>query len=147
MKHSIILKQHIPYAAMISKDIDFCEMMLTKTNTLYPFAVFTFENDMQCVFTPSKEQDASAGMIQELENRIFEYRIYTESAVSLLVYNATVSESQCTPKMTQRFPEETEALVLTITDSTGNNTVTIYPYVIVENKIELGNPYTCDFSD
>lgn len=160
MKHSLLLKHHIPYAAMICKALDFCEIMLSRCDTIYPFAALTMQNDNQCVFAPSCSQDASCGLIEELEMRIAERQMYAESCVSLLVYSATISTGKGAkatasgadmlsrkPSMTQSFSAETDALIFNITDSAGKNNVTIYPYSLVDGKVCIHKPYTCDFSD
>jgi hypothetical protein len=160
MKHSLLLKHHIPYAAMICKALDLCEIMLARCDTIYPFAALTMENDTQCVFTPSVSQDATSGLIEELEMRIAERQMYAESSVSLLVYCATISTGKGSkasaygadimsrkPSMTQSFSPETDALVFNITDSAGKNNVTIYPYSFINGKVCIHKPYTCDFSD
>lgn len=147
LKNSLILKQHMPYAAMISKAIDFSEWMLSNTGTLFPFAVLTIGNDLQCVFAPADGQDATAGMIEELGVRIAEQKIYAEEAVGVLVYSATVCANHKHSHSKGAFTEETDAIVLTISDSAGKNTVTIYPYTRTPRGIIIAKPYTCDFSD
>mgnify|MGYP001050810084 CR=1 FL=1 len=147
LKNSLILKQHMPYAAMISKAIDFSEWMLSNTDTLYPFAVLTIGNDLQCVFAPADGQEATAGMIEELGVRLAEQKIYAEEAAGVLVYSATVCASHQQNELQGGFKEETDAIVLTITDSAGKNTVTIYPYSRTPQGINISKPYTCDFSD
>ncbi len=140
MKQSLILRQHIPYARLIYKALDFCSIMLSKSHTLYPFAVIAIENDIQCVFTPNRSDDdeLGMGMIENLQACITERKILCESTISLLVYSATVLHPNKT---------ETDALVLNITDSAGQNTVTIYPYTHTEKAIKLDKPYSCNFSD
>lgn len=149
MKHSLILKQHVPYAAMICKALDFCEIMLahTNTHTIYPFAALTMHNDMQCIFTPLTSQHASAGMIEELEMRISQFQLYAESSVSMLVYSAKISPHSYSASTDPATEEETDALVFNITDTAGKNNVTIYPYSVTRNGIRIETPYTCDFSD
>lgn len=134
----MILHQHAPFASMMCKAIAFCETMLSISDVLYPFAVLAIDNDIQCVFTPNSEQEATEGMIEELEVRINERKVFAESAVSLLVYSATIKHAT---------RESTDAIVFTITDSAGKNTVTVYPYALTLNGIKFEKPYTCDFSD
>lgn len=138
MKHSLILKQHIPFAEMILKALDFSEVILTRSASLYPFAVLSIDNDVQCIFSQENKQLADTGMIEDLQNRINERKLFAESAISLLVYSATITE----PNHLQ-----TDALVLTMTDSSGKNNVTIYPYTLKQCNILFAKPYTCDFSD
>lgn len=134
----MILQQHVPFASMVYKALAFSETMLSMSNVLYPFAVLNVGSDMQCVFTPNTEQEATHGMIEELEARINERRVFAQAAVSLLVYSATI-------KHTVRGT--TDAIVFTIIDSAGKNTVTVYPYAVTSSGIKIEKPYTCDFSD
>ena len=138
MKQNLILRQHIPFASMIYKALDFCEIMLSQSSTLYPFAVLSIENDVQCIFTPTSNQNASEGMIEDLQLRINERKLFSESTVSLLVYSALIEHPG---------ESDTDALVFTITDSAGKNNVTIYPYSVTNYGITVSKPYTCDFSD
>ncbi len=138
LKSGMILKQHIPYAATINRALDFCENMLVRSRVLYPFAVLSIDNDLHCIFVPSETQHAESGMIEQLQERINERKLFAENAVSLLVYSATVMNPN---------KREVDALVFTITDKQGQNTVTIYPYKHVETGIKIFAPYTCDFSD
>nr|WP_241664429.1 hypothetical protein [Ningiella ruwaisensis] len=136
MKPNMILKQNIPYAALIYSALDVCELMLARSSTLYPFAVVSIENDIQCVFTDTKDEHAQSGMIEVLEERLAEHRIIAENAISVLVYAATITTQKAT---------ESEAIVFNITDSNGENTVTLYPYIQQKNTIRLGTPFTCNF--
>ncbi|MGB3725437.1 MAG: hypothetical protein WA981_06695 [Glaciecola sp.] len=138
MKQSLILQQHIPFASMIYKALDFCEVMLSHSDTLYPFAVLSIGNDMQCVFTPTSQQHAPESMIEALQLRINERKLFAKSTVSLLVYPAIISHPE---------QYDSDALVFTITDSAGKNNVTIYPYCMNKHGITVNKPYTCDFSD
>lgn len=138
LKSGMILRHHIPYAATIKRTLDFCENMLSRSHVLYPFAVLSIDNDLHCVFVPSETQHAETGMIEKLQGRINERKLFAENAVSLLVYSATVMHPN---------KKEIDAIVFTITDSQGHNTVTIYPYKHVETGIKIYAPYTCDFSD
>jgi hypothetical protein len=150
LKHSLVLKQHSPYAALICKALDFCELILNHTDQLYPFAAFTANSDVECIFVPSHTQAAEPGLIEALEIQLNQHQLYTESSVSLLVYNAVISAGQC-PSNDCATPKEgkaqTDALVFNITDTSGQNNVTIYPYCITKNGIKIEKPYTCDFSD
>ncbi|MBT1450422.1 hypothetical protein KJ365_05965 [Glaciecola sp. XM2] len=134
----MILKQNIPYAALIYSALDLCEVMLTRSQTLYPFAVMSIENDIQSVFPLDMDDQAQGGMIENLQLQLAERRMYTENTISLLVYAATVS----TP-----MGEHSDAIIFNITDSNGENTVTLYPYFHEQECIKLGAPFTCDFSD
>lgn len=138
MNKSLILKQHMPYAQIISKALAFSQSMLTYSCTLYPYAVLSIDNDINCVFVPSDGQEASSGMIEDLQQQINERKLFAENAVSLLVYSATVTHPD---------RSSSDALVFTITDSQGQNTVTIYPYNRNKTGIKFYRPYTCDFSD
>ena len=138
MNKSLILKQHIPYAQIIAKALAFSETMLSQSNTLYPYAVLSIDNDINCVFVPSDDQQASKGMIEELQEQINERKLFAQNAVSLLVYSATV---------TRPDRSVSDALIFTITDSQGQNTVTVYPFKRTQAKLKIYTPYTCDFSD
>ena len=134
----MILQQHIPYAATISRSLDFCVTMLSRSNVLYPFALLSIDNDLHSVFVPSNTQHARGGMIEDLQAQIDERKLFAENAISILVYSATVTHPN---------RKESDALVLTITDTQGHNTVTIYPFKQIETGIKIYTPYTCDFSD
>ena len=77
-------------------------------------------------------------MIEELEMRIDERKVFAELSVSLLVYSATIKHAT---------RKTTDAMVFTITDSAGNNTLTVYPYTRAPKGVKFERPYTCDFSD
>ncbi|MEM0912292.1 MAG: hypothetical protein AAGJ37_15055 [Pseudomonadota bacterium] len=138
MKTNMILEQNIPFASLINSALDLCKVMLSKSTTLYPFAVVSIDNDVQCVFTATQEQEARAGMIEELEQQLSYRRLMAKDAVGILVYAATVAEPG---------RQNSSALVFSITDSGGKNTVTVYPYEQSKSAISLGRPFTCDFSD
>ena len=134
----MILQQHIPYAGVIEKSLDFCQDLLCRSNILYPFALLSIDCDLHCVFVPNHSQHTTGGLIEDLQAQIDERKLFAENAVSLLVYTATVTHPN---------KEESDAIVMTITDSQGYNTVTIYPYKKVQTGIKIFAPYTCDFSD
>ena len=134
----MILKQNIPYAALIYSALDLCDIMLARSDILYPFAVVSIENDVQCVFTKSLEDLPTGGMIEDLETQLCEQRMMAENIISILVYAAVITTPQ---------GKESDAIVFNITDSDGKNTVTLYPYTHELNTIRLGAPFTCNFSD
>jgi hypothetical protein len=134
----MILKQNVPYAALIYSALDLCEIMLTRSDILFPFAVLAMQNDVQSVFTSDMDDQAHGGMIENLQAQLTERRMYAENTISVLVYAASISTPQGT---------ESDAIVFNITDSSGENTITLYPYFHEKNSIKLGVPFTCDFSD
>ncbi|WP_395344808.1 hypothetical protein PN836_008605 [Ningiella sp. W23] len=136
----MILKQNIPYAALIYSALDLCDIMLRHCSIVYPFAVISIDNDVQSIFSSDSNQYAHTGMIEELEKRLCEHRLVAESAVSVLVYVATVSDED-------KADDFSDAIVFNITDNNGNNTITLYPYTSERDKIKLGSPFTCNFSD
>ncbi|MFC4700367.1 hypothetical protein ACFO4O_09380 [Glaciecola siphonariae] len=138
LKPNMILKQNIPYAALIYSALDLCDIMLTRSSTLYPFAVMSIDNDVQCVFTPNLNEHPQNGMIEDLSAQCREQRLLAENAISVIVYCATISTPQ---------GDESDAIVFNITDSNDKNTVTLYPYEHDTNAIKLGIPFTCDFAD
>jgi hypothetical protein len=138
LKPNMILKQNIPYAALIYSALDVCDIMLARSNTLYPFAVVSIDNDMQCVFTDNLNEHAHSGLIEDLARQLRDRRLLAENAISVLVYAATIA----TPE-----GKESDAIVFNITDSNGKNTVTLYPYIQEIDAIKLGVPFTCNFAD
>jgi hypothetical protein len=134
----MFLKQNVPYAALIYSALDLCEVMLTRAHTLFPFAVLSIEHDVQCVFAAEHGGEIQGGMIEHLQSQLTERSMYSENTISLLVYSATISSPQ---------GEESDVIVFNITDSNGENTITLYPYFYEKNSIRLGVPFTCDFSD
>lgn len=138
MKTNMILKQNIPFANLINTALDLCNVMLSKSETLYPFAVVSIDNDVQCVFTATQEQEARSGMIEDLEQQLSYRRLMAKDAVGILVYAATIAEPG---------GQHSNALVFSITDTGGKNTITVYPYSQNPTSISLGRPFTCDFSD
>ena len=134
----MILKQNIPYAALIYSALDLCDIMLRHSNTLYPFAVISIDNDVQCIFSQKQDNKVQGGMIEELSAEARDLQLLAENAISVLVYCATIA----TPK-----GRESDAIVFNITDSNGKNTVTLYPYRYESDAIVLGVPFTCDFAD
>lgn len=141
MHSHLILQQHLPYAHMISNALDFCESMLARSDTLYPFALVTDNNsnsDISCIFIPHKDQRVQPHMIESLQKQIETHKVLGSESASVLVYAAEITHPNST---------ESNALVFTITDSQGQNTVSIYPYKHVQNGITISQPCTCNFSD
>ncbi|MGQ8364865.1 hypothetical protein [Glaciecola sp. 1036] len=138
MKPNVILKQNIPYANLINSALSLCDIMLAHSPILYPFAVISIDKDVQCVFSEHDGQETPQDLIEALEDQLNAQRLMAEDAVGILVYAATISQPDGL---------EDDALVLNITDSAGCNTITVYPYMHIGRKIELGLPYTCDFSN
>lgn len=138
MKHRLILKQHLPFAAMIHSALDFCETMLSQSSTLYPFAVLSIDHDVQCIFTPHHDHQDTTGLIENLQERVSERKLFVESAHSLIGYCATIE---------QESDSQSDAVVFCISHSDGNNNLTIYPYQRMKTGISFGQPYVCNFSD
>lgn len=138
MKSRLILQQHMPYAQMLEKALDFCESMLKHTPTLYPFALLNIAGVTHSIFVPNTNQLAQPKMIESLQTHIDAHKVAGLPSTSLLGYAATVSHPHS---------GDSDALVFTITDTQGQNTVIIYPYTHIESGINVGQPYTCDFSD
>ncbi|MBF7071974.1 hypothetical protein ISG33_00990 [Glaciecola sp. MH2013] len=140
----MILKEHIQHAELIDKALTLCETMLSHCEMLYPFAVLSVDDQVQCLFlddSDTKNQHpngASFGMIEKLERLININKIHAENAVGLLVYAATLRSED---------NNETDGLMFSLCDSNGENTLSLYPYSYEGDSIALGKPYTCDFSD
>jgi len=99
----MILKQNVPYAALICSALDVCEIMLARSSTLYPFAVISVDNDVHSVFSDISDDGSNGGLIEDLTARL--------------------------------------------SNASGKNTITLYPYSQEANTIKLGVPFTCDFAD
>lgn len=144
MKHKMILKQQVRYASMIERALTLCEVMLSRSETLYPFAVLSVDDDVHSIFLNDEDCDnrhpngAHFGMIEKLEQQLALYKVQTKSTIGLLVYAATIR----TPDK-----EEKDGLMFSICDANGENTLTLYPYEFEQNSITIGKPFTCDFSD
>ena len=144
MKHKMILKQQVQYAPMIEKALSLCEIMLSRSETLYPFAVLSEDGNAHCIFLTDEDYDsrhpngAHFGMIEKLEQQLAFYKMRTQSTMGMLVYAATIR----TP-----LKEEKDGIMFSICDADGANTLTLYPYEFEENSIKIGKPFTCDFSD
>jgi len=144
LKHKMILKQQVQYASMIDRALNLCEVMLTRSETLYPFAVLSIDKQIQCVFLDDEDyknqhtSGAQFGMIEKLERQLAKGKVQANSAIGMLVYAATIRTSQ---------EEEKDALMFSICDANGENTLTLYPYEFEVNSIKIGKPFTCDFSD
>ncbi len=134
----MMLKENIPYANLIYSALDLCKIMLAKSAQLFPFAVVSIDNDVQCVFSQFEGESAQAGMIEELQDQVSNIRLTASNTIGILVYAATVSNPN---------GNESDALVISITDSSGNNTITLYPYTLRDNTVELSSPFTCNFLD
>lgn len=140
----MILKQQLQYSNMINKSLSLCEIMLSRSETLYPFAMLSKDNELQCVFLEDQDcntqhpNGAHFGMIEKLERQIAIYKLQDKSAVGMLVYAAIIS----TPTQ-----QESDGLMFSICDADGENTLTLYPYEFELNSIKIGKPFTCDFSD
>ena len=144
MKQHMILKEHIQHAEIIDKALSLCQAMLARGETLYPFAAISIDNDIRCLFLDEVEglhshaSGANFGMIEKLERLISINKIQAKNAVGLLVYAATLTTDD---------NQESDALVLSMCDGDGENTLTLYPYEFCESGIDIGRPYSCDFSD
>ena len=129
---------------MIEKALNLCEIMLSRSETLYPFAVLSADGNAHCIFLNDDDYDnrhpngAHFGMIEKLEQQLALYKIQTHSTIGMLVYAATIR----TP-----LKEEKDGLMFSICDADGENTLTLYPYEFEKNSITIGKPFTCDFSD
>jgi hypothetical protein len=140
----MILKQQVRYASMIERALALCEVMLSRSETLYPFAVLSVDNNVHCIFLNDEDygnrhpNGAHFGMIEKLEQQLALYKVQTKSAIGMLVYAATIR----TPDK-----EEKDGLMFSICDANGENTLTLYPYEFEQNSITIGKPFTCDFSD
>jgi hypothetical protein len=134
----MILQENLRYADLITKALDFSEVLLTYTNSLYPFAVISIENDVQSVFLEEECETVPSSMIEKLETQIALRTCQAETAIGILVYSVTV----ITPE-----GNHSDGLMLSISDSSGASTMTIYPYEYDYNGITIGKPYTCDFSN
>lgn len=138
MKNRFILQELVPYSDMVARALDFCESMLVRSCTLYPFAVITIENEIHCVFVPNADQIAKPHMIEDLQAQLELEQDTAKDSANLIVYAANVTQVDCT---------ETDALIFAINDSQGHNTVTIYPYEHVASGIKIATPYSCNFPD
>lgn len=144
MKQHMILKEHIQHAEIIDKALQLCQVMLARGETLYPFAAISIDTDIQCLFLEEQElqqmhpNGAHFSMIEKLERLINIHKIQAKNAVGILVYAATLKTEDT---------EDADALVLSLCDYDGENTLTIYPYEYEIDSIIIGKPYTCDFSD
>ncbi len=144
MKHKIILKQQVKYAPMIETALSLCEIMLSRSETLYPFAVISEDGNAHCIFLNDDDydsrhpNDAHFSMIEKLEQQLAVYKMRTHSTTGMLVYAATIR----TP-----LREEKDGIMFSICDADGANILTLYPYEFEENSIKIGKPFTCDFSD
>jgi hypothetical protein len=144
VKHKMIMKQQVQYASMIDRALNLCEVMLSRSETLYPFAVLSIDKQIHCVFLDDTDYQnqhlngAHFGMIEKLERQLAIGKIQAKSAIGMLVYAATITSPQ---------QEENDALMFSICDANGENTLTLYPYEFEVNSIKIGKPFTCDFPD
>lgn len=134
----MILQENLRYADLINKALDFSELLLTYSNSLYPFAVISIENDIQSVFLDEDSETTPSSMIEKLEAQITVRTCQAENSIGILVYSVTVITPEKQPS---------DALMLSISDSSGASTMTIYPYECDFEGITIGKPYTCDFSN
>lgn len=132
------MQQHLPLAHMIGGALDFCESMLSRSDMLYPFALISANNEIQSIFSPHEGQLAHSSMIESLQTQISAHKSIEPEYSSVLVYAADIRQSSIIEK---------DALILTITDSQGHNTITLYPYTRVKGGIKISQPCTCDFPD
>jgi hypothetical protein len=141
MRPQLILQQHSSYSYLINNALHFCESVLRHTDVLYPFALLadnTPKSEISCIFIPHNDQLAQPHMIESLQAQIETQKVMGVEYVSVLVYAAAVNQANTAAA---------EALVFTITDTQGHNTVAIYPYEHVENGIKISPPCTCNFLD
>ena len=144
MNHKMILKQQVQYASMIDRALNLCEAMLSRSQTLYPFAVLSIDKQIQCIFLDDDDYNhkhpngSHFGMIEKLERQLASGKKQANSAIGMLVYAATIRSPQ---------QGENDALMFSICDANGENTLTLYPYEFEVNSIKIGKPFTCDFPD
>jgi hypothetical protein len=138
MKERFILQQHLPLAHMISGALDFCESMLLRSDMLYPFALICTNNEIHSIFANDEGQLAHGAMIESLQAQIQAHKNIEPRYASVLVYAADIKQASI---------PDTDALVLTITDSQGHNTIALYPFTRVNSGIKISQPCTCDFPD
>lgn len=138
MKSGLALFHHLSHASMIIRALDFSKVLLSQSSVIYPFAVLSIKQQCSCIFTKSESQYSTSNMIESLQTQIENKKSVFKHASSLLVYPAEI---------VQPNSEKADALVFTITDTQGQNSVSIYPYKRVQTGIHILSPYTCDFSD
>jgi hypothetical protein len=144
VKHKMIMKQQVQYTSMIDRALKLCDVMLSRSETLYPFAVLSIDKQIHCVFLDDTDfqnqhpNGAHFGMIEKLERQLALGKIQAQSAIGMLVYAATITSPQ---------QEENDALMFSICDANGENTLILYPYRFEVKSIKIGKPFTCDFSD
>jgi hypothetical protein len=140
----MIMKQQVQYTSMIDRALKLCDVMLSRSETLYPFAVLSIDKQIHCVFLDDTDfqnqhpNGAHFGMIEKLERQLALGKIQAQSAIGMLVYAATITSPQ---------QEENDALMFSICDANGENTLILYPYRFEVKSIKIGKPFTCDFSD
>lgn len=137
MKSRTILSQQSQYTPLISHALDFSELILTQCQTLYPFALCSIGSSVQPIFSLPSSNDPDK-LIEALQVEIDKVLQTTTHSSCLMVYSATTVDAN---------DKCEQALLLTLTDCDLNNTVTMYPYTIINNDLEFKMPYTCDFYD
>ena len=138
MKAHPILPQHMHLANMISEALDFCESVLLQSPTLHPFALVSDNSDIHCVFVEHDDQLAQSNMIESLQTQLEMHTSSNSDYTSLLVYCADIHDASS---------HTSDALVFTITDTQGHNTITLYPYKRTRDGLQISQPSTCDFLD
>ena len=134
----LVLKENMRFAELIKQALDFSELCLNKSDSLYPFALMSIDNAFECIFLDNEEDPVPNNMIEKLEAKVSNRMIHTQSCMAVVVYAISVvgQNSHCS-----------DALMFSISDSSGANTMTIYPYKRVNKTIRFKPPYTCDFSN
>ncbi len=120
-----------PLQTLISKALTLCELILPHCQAVYPFAAVYEDREVGCLFADDKASPQNESyLIEQLQWRIIDATTDTRSH-SILVYAATV---------TTEHNNQLDAIAINATDSTGNETVLLYPYRRVGKKIVISPP-------
>ena len=139
MHVSQMFTHSLPYANLVQTALHLCDTMLSRSDTLYPFAVLrNDDDDVQMVFAEYSNQFARPKMIEELEQQLQERSLHRANSIALIAYAASIQSEN---------GEDHGAIVLNITDASGDNTITIYPYKKQATFLDFGTPFTCNFTD
>ncbi|MCU7555479.1 hypothetical protein OCL06_12860 [Alteromonas sp. ASW11-19] len=120
-----------PLQALVHRALELCELMLPHCSAFYPFAALLEDDKVGCLFIDDSEHvENDTDLIEQLQWRIIDTTTDANS-YSVLVYAATVKTDK---------HKQLDAIAITATYPDGRETLLLYPYFRVGNRIVLSPP-------
>jgi len=120
-----------PVQILVNRAIALCEAILPHCRAVYPFAAIYESGKVGCLFTDEDLHGANERqLIEQLQWRIIDTTTDSDN-YSILVYAATVNTDRS---------EQLDAIAITVTGPDDTETLLLYPYFRVGNKIVVSPP-------